>query len=106
MPRFIIHKDGAYNFYTTVADGACYERAMTLDELRAVVRFEHGEAVLHDLPGRLERAHATGCSGIGYTLDDCISSNRAGPNESRMPADEFIARYLTLDAATEQQEAK
>lgn len=36
MPQAILHKDGAYQLYTTVADGPCYEQALTLDELKEV----------------------------------------------------------------------
>lgn len=100
MSNFIIHKGGAYNVYTTVADGACYERALTLDELTEVVRFEQGQEGLRQLPARLERSHATGCSALdGRTLEECISCNRAGPGESELTFGEFVAKYLTLPAA-------
>ena len=91
MPRFIIHKDGMYNEYTTIADGACWDGGLTLEELKRVLRPEIGT----EFGERLERAHKTGCSGIGWSLDDCIACNRAGPNESRLSQDEFVARYLT-----------
>lgn len=92
MPRLIIHKDGAYNIYTTVADGACYESALTLEQLTEVLRFEGGQAAIDALPARLERAHRTGCSSwICETLAECIACNRAG-----LSFDEFVARYLTL----------
>lgn len=97
MPQFIIHKDGAYNFYTTVADGACYESALTLEQVEELVKFEQGEQGLRELPERLKRAHETGCSGINWTLDDCIDSNRCGPDETKMSREEFITKYLTLD---------
>lgn len=97
MARLIIHKDGAYNLYTTVADGACYEGALTLDELREVIRIEYGEDGLRQLPARLERAHATGSSSLhGETLAETIACNRAGPGESELSFDEFVAKYLTL----------
>jgi hypothetical protein len=97
MPRLILHKDGAYNLYTTVADGPCYERALTLDELQEVLRLEGGQAAIDALPARLERAHKTGCSSIdGETLEECITCNRAGPDESEVPLDEFVRRWLTL----------
>jgi hypothetical protein len=49
------------------------------------------------LPARLERAHKTGCSSLhGETLEQCIVCNRAGPDESEVPAAEFIKRWLTL----------
>ena len=97
MANLILHKDGAYNLYTTVADGACYESALTLDELKEVIRFEHGEQGMRELPARLERAHLTGCSHVnGLTLEECVSCNRAGPGETEMPFDAFVAKYLTL----------
>ena len=97
MPQLILHKDGAYNLYTTVADGACYESALTLEQLTEVIRQEFGEAGLRGLPQRLERAHRTGCSSMrGDTLADCIECNRAGPNEANMPVAAFVERYLTL----------
>lgn len=97
MGQLIIHKDGAYNLYTTIADGPCYERALTLEELTEVIRLDLGEQGLRELPARLERAHKSGCSHIGgWTLEECLSANRAGPNESRLPVAEFIATYLTL----------
>jgi len=97
MPQLILHKDGAYNLYTTVADGACYESALTLEQLEEVMRFEGGQRAIEALPARLERAHRTGCSSMrGETLEECIACNRAGPNEANMPVDEFVRRYLTL----------
>lgn len=97
MANLILHKDGAYNIYTTVADGACYESALTLDDLERVIRFEQGEQGMRDLPARLERAHKTGCSSMrGETLEECISCNRAGPNETELSVAEFVAKYLTL----------
>lgn len=104
MPQFIIHKDGAYNFYTTIADGACYEEALTLDQLRQAVKEEQGNEGLRGLPARLERAHKTGCSGVDWTLDDCIECNRQGPNEAKMPREEFISRYLTLRPSSDNSE--
>ena len=97
MPQLILHKNGAYNLYTTVADGACYESALTLEQLREVIEFDHGQAGLEVLPSRLERAHKTGCSSLrGETLAECISCNRAGPGEAHLSVDEFVRRYLTL----------
>ena len=97
MATLIMHKDGAYNFYGTIADGPHYESALTLEQLTEIVRLENGAAGLRELPQRLERAHKTGCSHTaGWTLEDCIAGNRAGPNEETMPHDEFVVRYLTL----------
>lgn len=97
MAKLIIHKDGAYNIYSTVSDGACYESALTLQQIELAIWSEHGEPGLFHLPARLERAHRTGCSSLtGETLEDCIAGNRAGPNETSLSLDEFVAKYLTL----------
>lgn len=96
MAQLILHKDGAYQIYTTIADGACFEGALTLEELTEYIRQELGEAGLRELPQRLERAHKTGCSMHGTTLAECLAANRAGENESELSYDEFVARYLTL----------
>jgi len=45
MAEFIIHHNGAYNIYGTIADGAHYESALTLDQLRQVIQREQGETV-------------------------------------------------------------
>ena len=97
MAQLILHKDGAYNLYTTVADRACYESALTLEQLEQVIRLDHGDQGMRDLPARLERAHKIGCSSMdGETLEECISCNRAGPNETELTVAEFVAKYLTL----------
>ena len=97
MANLILHKDGSYNIYTTIAEGACYESALTLEQLEEVIHFDHGEQGMRDLPARLERAHKTGCSSMrGETLEECISCNRAGPNETELSVAEFVAKYLTL----------
>lgn len=100
MPQLILHNAGAYQLYTTVADGPCYETALTLEELKEILRFEGGQSAIDALPARLERAHKTGCSSIdGQTLEECIACNRAGPNETNVPVDEFIKRWVTLPAS-------
>jgi len=97
MANMILHKNGAYNLYTTIAEGACYESPLTLKQLTEHIQRELGEAGLRELPQRLERAHKTGCSSMhGETLERCISCNRAGPNETHLSVDEFVAKYLTL----------
>jgi hypothetical protein len=97
MADLILHKAGAYNLYTTVADGPCFESALTLDQLREYIREQYGQSGIDRLHGRLERAHKNGCSSmLGETLEECIACNRAGPNEAHISLDEFVARYLTL----------
>jgi hypothetical protein len=101
MPQLILHKDGAYNIYTTVADGACYKHALTREQLEEVIRFDGGQRAVDELPHRLERAHKTGCSAIsGETLEECIAGNRAGEDEANLTLEEFVARFLTLPQNT------
>lgn len=88
MSRFIIHHEGAYNIWCTVSDAAVYVSALTRDQLH-----ETGEPITDE---RLARAHATGSSGLGDSLDDCIAVNRCGPKEANLSREEFIARFLTL----------
>lgn len=102
MAELILHKDGAYNFYTTISDTACYESALTLEQLTEVIRLEYGQQGLRELPQRLERAHKNGCSsGLGETLAECIEGNKAGENYSELSFDEFVKRYLTLPTESE-----
>jgi hypothetical protein len=96
MPQYLIHKNGAYNFWSTVVDAPCYESALTLEDVREIVKTEYGNDGLRLLDARLERAHRDGCSAFDMDLEDCIAGNRAGPDETEMPFDEVIARYLTL----------
>ena len=96
MAQLILHKDGAYNIFSTIVDALLYESALTKDQLTEAIRIEHGEAGVIALDKRLDRAHETGCSGYGETLDSCIIGNRAGAGETELSADDFIAQYLTL----------
>lgn len=97
MPQYIIHKDGAYNLYSTIVDAPIFEHALTLQQLEEYVRFEQGQHGINALPARLERAHRTGSSCLfGSALEEEVSCNRAGPDESRLPFDEFVQRFLTL----------
>ncbi len=106
MPKYIIHKDGVYNLFTTVADGACYESGLTLEQLRGpgCLNIQTPGQEL-DFQGRLGRAHSTGCSGLGETLETIIAGNRSGPNESEVPYAEFIQKYLTIQAEDSAHEA-
>lgn len=99
MAYLILHHDGAYNLYSTVSSGPYYESALTLEQLREVIKKEAVAKAMAELDQRLERAHQFGCScGHGTTLHDRIRSNRAGPDESRLPVEKFIAQFLSFSA--------
>lgn len=96
MAHLILHKDGAYNIYSTIVDGPMYETALTLKQLEEAITEKYGEAGMRELPERLAKAHKTGCSAPGSTLEGCISANSAGTDEPHMATAEFIAKFLTL----------
>lgn len=96
MSEIILHKDGAYNIYGTIADAPYFDSALSLDQLTAFIELRNGKLGLEDLPPRLEKAHRNGTSCIhGTPLAEFISCNRAGENEACMPFDEFVQKYLT-----------
>lgn len=97
MAKIILHHQGAYNVYCTIADGPIFEWACTLHQIRLFIEKQYGEVALSQLPKRLERAHGKGTSSIwDKSLEDTIDGNRAGPGESMLTLDEFIAKFLTL----------
>lgn len=102
MADWIIHHEGAFNIWSTIADAPRFVSAITREQLTEIVRKEFGSDGLEKLPYRLARVLSTGCSSaFGATLDDCIAVNRAGPEEARLLRDEFIAQYLTLPPGVE-----
>jgi len=100
MATTILHHNGAYNIFTSISDGMYWEEALTLDQLKEWYKEENGNQGLHELVGRLERAHKTGSSNRdGETIEDCYESCKYGCNgdtTNGLSYDEFILRYLTL----------
>ena len=94
MSQFIIHKDGVFNLYTTICDGAIYNGGLTGEQLYEHFRREYGESGVRALPSRLERAKEKGTSAVMYdTLEELVSEN-----SEKISAEEFIAKYLTIKA--------
>ena len=94
MAQFIIHKDGVFNLYTTICDGAIYDGGLTEEQLYEHFRREYGESGVRALPPRLERAKEKGTSAMMYdTLEELVSEN-----SEKISAEEFIAKYLTIRA--------
>ena len=95
MPQFIVYHEGKYNIHSTVSDGPYFSSGLTLDQLTHYIKEEFGNRGLTDLPARLKRAHATGCSGLPkMTLEECLSCNRAGPRERHLSTKEYIDKFL------------
>lgn len=85
--------------YSTISDGACFEHAITLEQLKYYIQTQSGDSGLGKLPERLERAHAKGTSAHDDdSLAETLCCNRAGPNESEMTVNDVIEKYLTLPA--------
>lgn len=98
MAQIILHKDGAYNIYSTIMDAPLFESALSLLQLKEYIKDEFGEDGLRNLYRRLERAHEIGCSAYDASdLEDCLCCNRAGKNEKTLSYKEFIKKYLTLE---------
>lgn len=97
MSNPIIHRDDVYNIWSTICDAPLFKEGCTLASLRAYIKQRYGEQGLEELPARLERAHKNGHSAYsGGSLEDLLICNRAGPNETELSFDDFVAQFLTL----------
>jgi hypothetical protein len=96
MAQIIIHKDGVYNIYGTIADGPYFSEGCTLEQLKNWTKENHGQQGLYALGPRLERAHNKGTSAhLDMSLEGTILCNRAGENEKCLSTAEFIKRFLS-----------
>lgn len=96
MAEVVIYYNGAYNIYSTVADGPLYESALSREQvIKELIRRGSWP---DGIDKRLARAEKKGCSLLAdeVTLEMIISENLAGPGETMMEHDEFIRRYLTI----------
>ena len=106
MPVNIIHKDGVYNFYDTVSDGAWFVSGLTLEQLTEYYRERYGESAMAEFPRRLARAQERGTSCmISRSLESCVSCNRAGHRETHLPVEDFVAQFLTIAPEVEDEQA-
>lgn len=97
MSQYIIHKDGVYNIYSTVVDAPLYNNGLSKYDLHKEIRLYEGLEGVDALPKRLIRAHEKGISAIHESsLESAVSNNRAGENESNIPFNEFVEKFLTL----------
>lgn len=97
MFAIVLHKDGVYNLYSRMSEQPLFESGLTYDQLVEVVKEEDGRRGLEDLERCLKRVHETGSSSRTHgSLESCIVDNRAGEDDSNMPVDEFIQRFLMV----------
>jgi hypothetical protein len=95
MAHILIGINGKYNIFSTIVDAPLYEEAFDEEELREVYRIEYGNASMLEFENRLERCKTKGTSSwLDKDLESLISCNRAGEDESELPYDEFVNKYL------------
>ena len=99
MARFIIQlidqktKRDYYLEWSTVVD-APVTNGMDLNEFQEYYKKEYGVAGYRELESRLKRVQDTGhSSSIECELQDIISNNRAGENESELTIDQILKQY-------------
>lgn len=96
MAELIIYHQGAYNLWDMAKPTPRFDHGLSRLQLEVLVEKEQGEIGKAFLPSRLQRAHAQGTSSNhGTPLEVCIALNRAALGGGFMPADEFMARYLS-----------
>lgn len=98
MPQYVIKlSDRGKDYYlmwSTIVD-APITPGMSLDEFKAWYRDEYGRLSFeYELPERLKRVEERGTSCRDQTLDEVISCNRAGDNESELTKEQIIEAYI------------
>ena len=83
MAHYIIHKNGAYNIYSTNVDAPLFEPAMTITQLRKYVREKYGKNGLLRLSDRLERAHKKAVARFSTAICESASKTIARARTKR-----------------------
>ena len=92
MPRSIIKLKDQYLEWSTVVD-APVTTGMTLKDFKVYYRNEYGEDEMRGLEERLTRVDLEGVSSRLSSLDEMLSYNRAGKNETTLTADQIYDFY-------------
>lgn len=90
--RSIIKIGDYYSEWSTVVDAPVLQFA-PLDVFKRWYKQEYGNSSMAELEIRLQRVEVTGTSAFGQTLEDTISGNRAGDDDSTLTAEEILAKY-------------
>lgn len=103
MPSYIIKltrgDESRYLEWSTIVD-APVTYGMTLEQFMRWYKDQFGAKDFKEvLPERLTRVEAKGTSSLGWTLEEVLSSNRAGPNETHLTYDQIWDEYCTKDGA-------
>jgi hypothetical protein len=106
MGRGLIKIKDLYFEWSTIVD-APVTWGMTEEELREWTKENLGAEGLRELPERIERVGRKGTSYQGpYNLEDVISGNRAGPQETELSMDEIYIRYRKPSVVLKNQRSK
>ena len=93
MGRFIIKLREFYLEYSTIVDAPVTD-GMKLREFTDYYKSQYGEEGLEGLPARLARVEEKGTSAFAdVDVDDTLSCNRAGPNETTLTREDIFQAY-------------
>jgi hypothetical protein len=97
MASILLHKDGVFNVYCTIADGPWFTSGVKEQDLKLALFLEYGKSGLMNYQREWERLLEYGTSSrMSPSIKEVISSNRAGPKEKKMSYDDFVAKFLTI----------
>lgn len=96
MPAFIAEFGGKYCEWSTVVD-APVSSLMSERALFKHLQDHYGSRGTGNFAEQMERVRKHGCSGIGWTKEDLLGCNRAGPDETELTEAEIIQRYASDD---------
>ena len=109
MPRYICcfvdEKNANKEYYlewSTIVDAPLTE-GMSYDDFLAYYQNRYGTEGMHYLPERMERVKTTGTSAREETLDELISFNRAGKNETCFTKEQIIEWYCRRGVEPEEE---
>lgn len=93
MGRFIIKIKDLYCEWSTIVD-APVTYLGTLEQLKLYIKEKYGTEGMDRLKKRLERVEERGTSSFTHgSIEEAISCNRAGDNETELSLDEIYEKY-------------
>jgi hypothetical protein len=87
MPRYIVKLKDKYAMWSTIVDAPVSHFMPLADFMRIF-----SDVATQD---RMDRVEKTGTSALDQTLEDVISFNRAGEDESGLSPEELLLAYAT-----------
>ena len=100
MPAFIAEFGGKYCEWSTVVD-APVTKLMSEKALFRHMLDHYGSRGTSNFTEQMERVRKHGCSGIGWSKEDLLGCNRAGPDETELTEAEIIKHYACDDEPDE-----